>query len=153
MARRSTVERREGKYPDTEVFKYYNANPKNNFVGDCVARAISKATGNSWECVIRDMTEYGIKHGTTFNDKKNIRSYLKSLGWVKHSEPRDRNNKKVIAKDFLKDNHIRKAIANVGSHHIVAIEDGKIVDTWNSSYETIHSYWTPPVSDQKVFYY
>jgi len=31
------------------AFINYNANPVNNRVGDCVIRAISKATGNTWE--------------------------------------------------------------------------------------------------------
>ena len=33
----------------------YNPNPKRKLVGDCVIRAISKATGNDWEDVYLDL--------------------------------------------------------------------------------------------------
>ena len=36
--------RRQDKYPDTEVFHYFNANPKNRITTDCVVRAICLAT-------------------------------------------------------------------------------------------------------------
>ena len=31
------------------MYIYYNPNPQNNLVGDCVIRAIAKVTGQSWE--------------------------------------------------------------------------------------------------------
>ena len=37
MARRS----RQEKYPDTNVFHYYNRNPRNRMTPDCVVRAVS----------------------------------------------------------------------------------------------------------------
>lgn len=145
--KRSTIERRERNYPNTDFFSYYNANPKNNYCSDCVARAISVATNQSWEDVIRDMTEYGIKKGLVFNDKKCIKSYLKAKGWVKHKEPRDWDNMKMTAKDYLRNNYITTAIANLGTHHVAAIIDGQVVDTWDSSRQTMHTYWTPPAPD------
>lgn len=142
MTRRSTIEKREARYQDTDTFKYYNANPKNNFCCDCVVRAISYATGNTWEDTIRDMTEYAISKGNVFNDPRLIKSYLKHKGWVKHKEPRDIYNKKMSARDFLRYNNLSKAIANLGSHHIVAIDNSRVVDSWDSSYQTMHCYWT-----------
>lgn len=43
------MSKREEKYPDTSVFHYFNANPKNKFGGDCVVRAITTALGQPWE--------------------------------------------------------------------------------------------------------
>ena len=143
MARKSTVEKRRLLYPETDVYKFHNANPQDNFTGDCVARAISEVTGKPWSEVILEMTHHGIKKGLIFNDRKNIKSYLKSLGWEKHKEPRNRFNKKIKAKDFLRDNYLELAIVNLGSRHIAAVVNNQIIDTWNSSYETMHSYWTP----------
>ena len=143
--RKSTKERRESRYQDTDTFHYYNANPQGNFCCDCVARAISYATGSTWADTIREMTEYAITKGTVFNDPKLVKSYLKHKGWTKHKEPRDWFNHKMSAREFLHDNRVSMAIANLGSHHIVAIEDSKVIDSWDSSRETIHSYWTPPV--------
>ena len=140
--RRSTIEKREAKYQDTDTFHYYNANPQGNFCCDCVARAISYATGSTWADTIRDMTEYAITKGTVFNDPKFVKRYLKHLGWTKHKEPRDILNMKMSAREFLRDNRLPMAIANLGSHHIVAIEDSKVVDSWDSSFQTMHCYWT-----------
>lgn len=147
MPRKKTIEKRENRYPATDVFRYYNANPRNNFVGDCVARAMSACMDTTWADIIREMTEYGIANGRTFNDRKNITSFLKSKGWVKHSEPRDVFNYKIKAKDYLREHHIDKAFVNLGNAHVAAIEDGRILDTWDSSDEIIHTYWTPPVLD------
>lgn len=150
MARSKTIQQRINRFPETEVFKYHNANPKNNFTGDCVARAISVAMGITWEEAVRDMTDHAISKGYMFNDKKNIKSYLKSHGWVKCKEPRDVFNKKIIAEDYLIDNYFSRAIVNLGTRHIAAIIDGQIWDTWNSSHEVIHSYWLPPVSNKPI---
>lgn len=52
---------RQQKYPDTNTFHFYNANPKNKYTGDCVIRAISTALEQSWEQTIKELTELGIK--------------------------------------------------------------------------------------------
>lgn len=45
------------------MIKYvnYNANPKNRKTGDCVIRAIARATNQSWETVYAALCELGAK--------------------------------------------------------------------------------------------
>ena len=46
---------------DTKWFKFHNANPKNRRSGDCVIRAISTATGKSWEEVLTDLCKLALQ--------------------------------------------------------------------------------------------
>ena len=39
------------------AFIFYNPNPEGNLVGDCVIRAISKATNQSWEQTFKGVVE------------------------------------------------------------------------------------------------
>lgn len=149
---------RQQKYPDTSTFHFYNANPKNKYTSDCVIRAISTALGQSWEQTVRELTEVGIKYGYVFTDTKCYEHYLKQKGWVKHKQPRKSDNTKYTGFEFCTeletDNpweynfdimSVRKKgniIAHIGGHHIVAIVNHKVYDTWNSTDGCIGNYWT-----------
>lgn len=133
--------RRQEKYPNNDFFTYFNANPKNKIGGDCVIRAICTATNQSWETTIRELTELGIKLGYVCNDKHVYEKYLESKGYYKHNEPRNDDNKKMNIREFIKKYDIKNAIAHAGSHHLVAIVDGKVHDIWDSSKATAHVWW------------
>lgn len=142
---------REQKYPETRSFHYYNANPKNRKGGDCAVRAICTALDQSWETTVREMTEIGLMHGFLVNDRNTIDKYLKSRGWVKHSQPRKSDNTKYTGKEWcveLQEPFNNKLyfedriIANIGGHHMVAIIDGKVNDIWDSTDGCIGNYWT-----------
>lgn len=131
---------REKRYPETSTFHYYNANPKNKIGGDCVVRAIATALNQSWETTVRELTEVGIKYGYVLNDTKTYEKYLKEKGWVKCKQPRKSDNTKFTGKEFCKG--LRSTVvAHIGTHHIVAIVDGKINDIWDSSDGCIGNYW------------
>lgn len=140
MARRS----REEKYPDTRYFHYYNANSHNHKTGDCVVRALCTACEMSWEDCATELFQIGLKRGYTMLEDKVIDKFLENHGFIKHKEPRTLDNTKYRVNEWLLvkhnelDTHI---VANVGSHHIVAIIDGKVNDIWDSSKQTMHNYW------------
>lgn len=142
--------KRQDKYPETRWFHYYNANPHNKLVSDCVFRAISVALGQSWETTVLDMTELGLKYGYPANDNHTIDKYLSIRGWVKCKQPRKEDNTKYTGKEWCTElqepfgNRLYfedKIIANIGGHHIVAIVDGKVWDTWDSTDGCIGNYW------------
>lgn len=128
---------------ETAYYHYVNVNPKGKHVGDCVVRAIALACGQSWEQTIREMTELGIKKGLVLNDKKLYPMYLQQKGFIECSEPRDANNCKMTINNWvIKGKHYNGIyVANAGSHHLTAIIDGKVCDTWNASHQTMHKYW------------
>ena len=132
---------RQQKYPNTETFVFYNANPKNRITGDCTFRAICTALEQSWEQTVMEMAELSCRTGYAINDKKGIERYLKEKGWTKHSQPRKADNTKYTGEEFCK---VFKGtcVANIGGHHIVCIKNGKVYDIWDSTYKCIGNYWT-----------
>lgn len=46
-------------YERCSMYIYYNSNPSNKSVGDCVVRALSVVFGDSWENVYADLTMVG----------------------------------------------------------------------------------------------
>ena len=59
---------RKVKYPDTDTFKYYNANPKGKITCDCVARAICTALNEPYKYVLMEMIELSIETGYEYTD-------------------------------------------------------------------------------------
>lgn len=149
MAKRRT---RQEKYPDTDVFHYYNANPHNRITGDCTFRAVCTALDNSWERTVMEMAALSCRHGFALNDKKGIAKYMEYKGWKKMKQPKKIDGTKYTGLEFclyLNDHfpngELGNVLANIGGHHIVCIKwtDGKfkINDIWNSSYGCIGNYW------------
>lgn len=136
--------KRQDKYPNTDTFEFFNANPKNRInANDCAIRAISTAMCKEWNYTLKDMTEMSLKTGWMVNDKKGIETYLTTHGWVKRSQPRKPDGTKYTGKEFCKE--IAKPnstyIANIGGHHIVCIRNKKVLDTWDSTDGTIGNYY------------
>lgn len=125
---------------NTNYFKKENVNPKNKKAADCVARAISKATGISWEQVIRELTEYGIEKGLVFNEKATYGSWLVENGWMMQKQPRKSDNTKYTVKEFT--SLYSQGIYIIGvANHLTVVIDGYIYDTWNCGSKTVGNYW------------
>lgn len=140
MARKS----RQEKYPDTFFFHYYNANSHNHKTGDCVVRALCTVTDMSWEDCLTELFNIGVKKGYTPTSDKVVELFLIKHGFEKRKEPRNIDNTKMSIKDWLRREHTmyeKRIYAGAGSHHVVAIIDGVVHDIWDSSNETMHSYW------------
>lgn len=139
------------KYPDTETFHYHNQNPKNRITGDCVFRAISLATGISYNKVVYDAADMQCRTGYDPTCSKGIDILLKEYGWVKQKQPRKSDNTKYTGREFcnfLNDIKYKDSplICNIGGGHTVTIRKYdnkfKIFDIWNSSDGCIGNYWT-----------
>lgn len=141
---------------NTQYFTYYDANPKGKKTGDCVIRALATAMRKTWDEVLTDLYEYAMKYKQMLNDDTLYKKYLKDNGWVMLKQPRKLDNTKYTGFEFCEelqdgscftfDNGIQidetnNIIAHIGGHHIVAIIDGKIMDTWNSSGGCIGNIW------------
>lgn len=147
-------EKRMDKYPDTKSFHFHNANPKGKMTCDCSIRAVSTAMRMTYEDTAREMLEYTFSTGLMINDPKHIEKFLQHKGWIKCKQPKKKDNTKYTGKEFcekamnyglLSTNYDTTSIvANVGTHHIVAIMDGRIYDTWNSSGGKVGNLWVRP---------
>ena len=137
---------RREKYPDTDYFHFHNANPKNRFTTDCVVRAISTATKRPYEQVVRELADLQIATGYDTSAVECYGKYLESLGWIKHKQPRKTDGRKYTGKEFCKElwktYDYRRIVANLGGNHVVAIIEGAVNDTWDSTDGCIGNYWT-----------
>lgn len=151
---------RQKKYPDTDTFRFYNANPKGKYTGDCAVRAIAAAVEKPWERVTMELAEMSCKTGYSFASKENMDKYLIQNGFAKEKQPRKRDNTKLTGEEFCRelqkwlgdkciwgtctDNGVviaPRIVANIGGHHVVAIVDGKVNDIWDSTDGCIGNYW------------
>lgn len=143
----TNIEKRMNRYPDTSTFHYYNANPKNKITGDCVIRAISRATDIPYNEVVMKLAEMHCKTGYNIENPECYGRFLESIGWVKHKQPRMSDNTKYTGKGFrmyFNATMPRKIVAHIGGHHVVAIIDGVVNDTWDSTDGTIGNWWARP---------
>ena len=130
-----------------DYYEFVNVNPKGKLKGDCVIRAIANACNQSWEQTIREMTELGIRKGLVCNDTTLYPKYLETKGFTEMKEPRDVCNRKMTIREWMEEeqiypgNHTTAIVANVGSHHVTCIKDGKVQDIWDCSHNTMHKYW------------
>ena len=133
---------RQEKYPDTDTFTFYNANPKNRLTGDCTFRAISTAMNQDYNKTVMDMASMMCETGYVINGSKLEEKYMLSKGWVKHHQPKHPDGKKYTGRQFCKEYSKGTYVAHIGGHHIVCIKDGKVLDTWDSTRKCVGIYWT-----------
>ena len=115
------------------MYSYYNANPYKIRVGDCVIRAISKALNQSWEDTYIDLTIQGYLLGDLLSSNVVWDAYLKSKGFKRQIVPNDCPECYTI-EDFCNEHPQGTFVIGTGTH-CVAIENGCVFDTWNSSGE------------------
>ena len=58
------------------AYKFYNANVLGKNISDCTVRAISCATGRSWDYVYERLSDIAQSQGTMMDDKNFIIDYL-----------------------------------------------------------------------------
>lgn len=116
------------------MYSYYNANPMKNRVGDCVIRAISKALNQPWEDTYIDLTIQGYLMKDLLSSNAVWGAYLKSKGFTRDIVSDDCPDCYTI-EDFCEEYPQGTYVIGTGTH-CVAIVDGCVFDTWDSSGET-----------------
>ena len=117
------------------MYSYYNPNPvKNKRVGDCVIRALSKATNQSWEETYIELCLLGYIMGDLPSSNKVWDTYLKTQGFTRHIVSAECLDCYTI-NDFCKEYPQGVYVIGTGSHAVCVI-DGTIYDTWQSGDET-----------------
>lgn len=145
--------KRQDKYPETSTFHFYNANPHNRLTTDCVIRALSTALEIPYNDVVMELAELQCQTGFDPSEKKTYDKFLQKHGWIKMPQPKKPNGNKYTGAEFcsrarshllkltLDGSRQERVIANIGGHHIVAIIDYKVWDTWDSTDGCIGNYW------------
>jgi hypothetical protein len=116
-------------------------NPRNNYrAGDCVIRAISAATGDTWEKIYAELSAEGYYVGEWGNSNGVWDSYLRHRGFKRYICPNDCPSCYSVA-DFAADHNKGTYILGTG-HHAVTIKDGNWLDSWDSGSEIPIYYYT-----------
>jgi len=120
-------------------FIYFNPNPRNSLVGDCSVRAVSKATGKSWEEAYLGLCSEGLIYADMPSANYVWGMYLRKYGYVQ----------KMIASVCPKcttvaqfaDEHPEGIYVLTCQSHVVTVVDGDYYDTWNSGDEVVLYYF------------
>ena len=121
------------------MFVSYNANPNNMRVGDCVIRSISKALGQSWLQTYIDLCIQGYLMCDLPSSNSVWGAYLKNKGFTRDIVSNDCPDCYTIA-DFCNEHQQGTFVVGTGTH-AVAVVDGNLFDTWDSSNEVPLYFW------------
>ncbi len=111
----------------------FNPNPKGHIVGDCVVRAIVKATGQTWNEIFNDIANKGYVLKDMPSSNHVWASYLKDRGFHRYIIP-DTCPDCYTVKDFCLDHPYGTYILGTGTH-AVCVHSGNYYDSWDSGDE------------------
>lgn len=124
----------------------YNPNPVGSNVGDCVVRAVSKALNCTWEEAYIKLCIMGFAMGDLPNNDNVFGAVLRMHGFKKKTLS-DTCPDCYTVKDFALDNPYGIFVLGLGSH-VVAVEDGDIYDSFDSSNGIPIYYWYKSVDER-----
>lgn len=122
------------------MFVFNNPNPSGSYVGDCVIRAISIASGKSWYETYVELCLQGLIMYDMPSSNRVWNEYLKSEGYKRYIIPDTCPNCYTV-RDFCGEHFKGTYILGTGSH-VIAVRDGNYMDTWDSGDEAPIYYWT-----------
>ena len=125
------------------MYQEYNPSPKGAKVGDCAVRAVSKALGTDWETAYTMLALKGFEMSDMPNSNAVINALLKDKGFERDVVPNTCPDCYTVW-DFAEDHPDGTYVLGTGTH-VVAVVDGVIHDSWNSSNEYPVYYWRKEV--------
>ena len=121
------------------MYKFYNPNPKNILVEDCVVRALSKVQGQSWDDTFTCLTMFAYEVKDMPSSSRAWSKYLDTYGYERFVIPNMCPNCYTV-RDFCLDNPIGTFLL-VTDKHVIAVVNGDYFDTWDSGDEIPMYYW------------
>ena len=115
------------------MFKYFNPNPMNKRVGDCVIRAISKALDWEWNDTYTALCLQGYVMSDLPSSNQIWGAFLRKQGFIRQVIPNECPDCYTV-EDFCKDHPTGIYVLGTGSHAI-AVVDGFYYDAWESGRE------------------
>ncbi len=129
------------------AWKYWNPNPAGRHVGDCTIRAITRATGETWESAYSGIAVQGFLMTDMPSNNAVWGSYLRRKGFVRRPIPDDKPDDYTV-EDFCRDHPKGMYIVAV-SGHVLTVVDGDWFDSWDSSKEFPIYYFEKKESEDK----
>ena len=124
-------------------FVRYNANDKQQNVGDCVARSISFATGQDYNTTLHKLQQLARNLG--YDSYRNTRVFQAMMNTLGLREQKIADMEIDVA-SFCEDHPEGTYLLIVGkkardTSHAVCISNGDVYDSWDSQKQLIASYW------------
>lgn len=118
------------------MFQFYNPNPLGKLTGDCVIRAITKATRQDWDRTFVELSLQAFMMKDMPSSNAVWGAYLHNKGFKQFAL----NCPDCYSvKDFCAE-YDGEYILATGTH-VVYIKDGTYYDSWDSGNEIATSYW------------
>lgn len=117
----------------------YNPNPMHNKVGDCTVRAITLATGQTWDDVYLGLCEEGFALCDMPSSNAVWGNYLKKKGFERFVIPNECPDCYTIIRFCEEHPHGTYILAL--SSHVVCVIDGDYYDVFDSGNEFPIYYW------------
>lgn len=109
------------------MFQFYNANPLGRFVNDCTVRAISLATGQTWDQTYEELSKFAQAQGMMADEVRYIDEYL-DRKFIKVCGCREDN--RVTIGEFC-EKYPKGTYLITMAGHITCCIDGCIYDTFD----------------------
>lgn len=121
------------------MYRFYNANSHGNRINDCTIRAISLATGKSWNETYKELANAARKKGLMMDSIEFINGYLDSkYKRVCHNS--------ITLDEFINEYPYGTYIISMPGH-LTCVIDGVCYDTFNPKDRIIWCSWYVPKKD------
>ena len=125
-------------------FIKYNRHPQDLKVSDCVVRAISTALNKDYYETRKELNRAKTKLGyKSYKDHFFIMDYMAQLGYEEIKFKAIKGQERMKLCDFA-DTHQDGTYVVKVKGHVVAVVEGCVLDTWDSTYLTVYRAWKVP---------
>lgn len=118
----------------------YNLNPNKKKVEDCAIRAVSAATGKSWDETYIGLANMGFDMKNVMSSADVVGKYLISLGFKQGKIKISKGESRIRVSEFATLYPNIYAVLRV-ANHFVATGKGNYIDIWDSGDCAIYKYW------------
>ena len=133
--------KKRGKYMKNSInFVKENVNPSGRVVGDCVVRALVKASGRGWDHIYRELCDIGFKLKCMPNDMEAVVEWLKINGFKEGVIKVVKGSKRPTVGGFLKERSQGVFVLRVANHLTVGV-NGVLYDLWDCREKCVYKYW------------
>lgn len=122
-----------------EIFEFFNPHPQQKLVGDCVKRAIVKATGMPYKEVQRELNRIKREIGAdAFNSDRVWRKFLIDRNFVKISYPAVAGQKRMTVRKLAETSNKSDVYVCQCAKHLVCVTNGHYYDTWDCGEKCVY---------------
>lgn len=121
------------------AYIFYNPNPKNQRVGDCVIRSLCKALRRPWEDMYIETACEGLKYCDMPSSNYVWGMLLRRYGFRQKAVPAICPD--CVTVERFTQEHPEGTYVLACQSHVVTAVDGNYFDTWNSGQEIVYFYW------------